>query len=93
MQHDLKLYINPVSQFTCTWVCLFKFVSEHRELMHQIDDTHDHKKRLDLKNELEQLVTRMEDKGAQITKLRKHQQMVREILHSFCFIQLAFGID
>lgn len=52
---------------------------EHRELMHQIDDTHDHKKRLDLKNELEQLVTRMEDKGAQITKLRKHQQMVHKL--------------
>lgn len=32
--------------------------------------------REELKLELESLVTRMEEKGAQITKLRKHWQMV-----------------
>lgn len=32
--------------------------------------------REDLKLELERLVTRMEEKGAQITKLRKHWKMV-----------------
>lgn len=51
---------------------------EHQELMHQIDGTVDHKKRQDLKNELEQLVSKMEEKGAQITKLRKHQQMIHK---------------
>uniref|UniRef100_A0A3B4B2X9 Cep57 centrosome microtubule-binding domain-containing protein n=1 Tax=Periophthalmus magnuspinnatus TaxID=409849 RepID=A0A3B4B2X9_9GOBI len=51
---------------------------EHLELMQQIDGTHDHKNRQDLKNELERLVTKMEEKGAQITKLRKHQQMVSD---------------
>lgn len=52
---------------------------EYRELMHQIDDTDDHKKKQDLKNELERLVTRMDEKGAQITKLRKHQRMVYKL--------------
>ncbi|KAK7907757.1 hypothetical protein WMY93_016369 [Mugilogobius chulae] len=52
---------------------------EHRELMHQIDSTHDHKRRQDLKNELERLVTKMEEKGSQITKLRKHQQMIHKM--------------
>lgn len=52
---------------------------EHRELMHQIDGTIDHKKRQDLKNELEQLVSKMEEKGGQITKLRKHQQMIHKM--------------
>ncbi|XP_055005522.1 centrosomal protein CEP57L1 isoform X2 [Boleophthalmus pectinirostris] len=55
---------------------------EHRELIHQIDSTHDHKNRQDLKNELERLVTKMEEKGAQITKLRKHQQMIHKMAES-----------
>lgn len=52
---------------------------EQRELMHQIDCTLDNKKRQDLKNVLEQLVSKMEEKGAQITKLRKHQQMIHKM--------------
>ncbi|XP_033846465.1 centrosomal protein CEP57L1 [Periophthalmus magnuspinnatus] len=55
---------------------------EHLELMQQIDGTHDHKNRQDLKNELERLVTKMEEKGAQITKLRKHQQMIHKMAES-----------
>lgn len=56
----------------------FVFASEHQELMHQIESTPDHKKRQVLKTELEGLVSKMEEKGEQITKLRKHQQMVSE---------------
>lgn len=52
---------------------------EHRELMHQIDGTLDNKRRQDLKNELERLVSKMEEKGAQITKLRKHQQTIHKL--------------
>lgn len=38
--------------------------------------TQHREEREDLKLELERLVTRMEEKGAQITKLRKHWKMV-----------------
>uniref|UniRef100_A0A672YXR0 Cep57 centrosome microtubule-binding domain-containing protein n=1 Tax=Sphaeramia orbicularis TaxID=375764 RepID=A0A672YXR0_9TELE len=51
---------------------------EHQELVRQIDETDDRGQRQDLQNELERVVMRMEEKGAQITKLRKHQQMVCE---------------
>lgn len=54
------------------------FVSERQELVHQIDATKDRGQRRDLQGELERLVARMEEKGAQITKLRKHQQTVCE---------------
>lgn len=45
--------------------------------MGQIDAIQYHEEREDLQKELERLVARMEEKGAQITKLRKHQQTVR----------------
>lgn len=51
-------------------------VSEQQELVRQIDATQDRKQKQDLQRELERLVARMEEKGAQITKLRKHQQTV-----------------
>ncbi|XP_029985067.1 centrosomal protein CEP57L1 [Sphaeramia orbicularis] len=54
---------------------------EHQELVRQIDETDDRGQRQDLQNELERVVMRMEEKGAQITKLRKHQQMVHKLTH------------
>uniref|UniRef100_A0A665X0F3 Centrosomal protein 57kDa-like protein 1 n=1 Tax=Echeneis naucrates TaxID=173247 RepID=A0A665X0F3_ECHNA len=51
---------------------------EHQELVHQIDAATDRHKKEDLQQELERLVARMEEKGVQITKLRKHQQTVSE---------------
>lgn len=63
--------------------CLFVFfifvsflVSEQQELVRHIDATQDREQKQDLQRELERLVTRLEEKGAQITKLRKHQQTV-----------------
>ncbi|XP_071372904.1 centrosomal protein CEP57L1 [Centroberyx affinis] len=55
---------------------------EHQELMHQIDATHHREHREDLERELEGLVNKMEEKGAQITKLRKHQQAVHKLTQS-----------
>lgn len=55
---------------------IFFFLSEHQELLEEIDVTQHREEREDLKLELERLVTRMEEKGAQITKLRKHWKMV-----------------
>ncbi|XP_054618743.1 centrosomal protein CEP57L1 [Dunckerocampus dactyliophorus] len=49
---------------------------EHQELVHQIDATRQCEQRRDLQRELEALVDRMDKKGAQISKLRKHQQTV-----------------
>lgn len=53
-------------------------VSEHQELVRQVDASQHQEQRQDLQRELERLVARMEEKGAQITKLRKHQQSVCE---------------
>ncbi|XP_071335486.1 centrosomal protein CEP57L1 [Trachinotus anak] len=55
---------------------------EHQELMHQIDATPHRKQKEDLQRELERLVARMEEKGVQITKLRKHQQTVHKLTQS-----------
>lgn len=51
-------------------------LSEHQDLLGQLDVVQHREEREDLKMELESLVTRMEEKGAQITKLRKHWQTV-----------------
>lgn len=50
--------------------------SEHQELVKQIDETSKRELRDDLERELDCLVKRMEEKAAQISKLRKHQQTV-----------------
>ncbi|XP_028997157.1 centrosomal protein CEP57L1 [Betta splendens] len=55
---------------------------EQQELMRQIDETQYKEQKQDLQRELERLVTRMEEKGAQITKLRRHQQTVQELTKS-----------
>ncbi|KAF3702903.1 Centrosomal protein cep57l1 Centrosomal protein 57kDa-like protein 1 Centrosomal protein of 57 kDa [Channa argus] len=55
---------------------------EQQELVCQIDATQDRGQRKDLEEELERLVSRMEEKGSQITKLRKHQQTVHEMTRS-----------
>ncbi|XP_029903758.1 centrosomal protein CEP57L1 isoform X1 [Myripristis murdjan] len=52
---------------------------EHQELVRQIDATHDRGLRDDLERELEGLVNKMEEKGAQILKLRKHQKAVLKL--------------
>ncbi|XP_051510260.1 centrosomal protein cep57l1-like isoform X2 [Myxocyprinus asiaticus] len=50
---------------------------EHQELVRQIDETAKRELREDLERELDSLVKKMEDKVAQISKLRKHQQTVQ----------------
>nr|XP_061785709.1 centrosomal protein cep57l1-like isoform X2 [Nerophis lumbriciformis] len=57
---------------------------EHQELVHQIDATQHHEQRQDLQRELEGLVARMDKKGAQISKLRKHQQTVHTLTQHSC---------
>jgi len=54
------------------------FISEHQELERRIDATQTREHREDLQGDLERLVARMEEKSAQISKLRKHQQTVCE---------------
>lgn len=58
------------------------FVSEQQELVGQIEATQHCQQRQDMQRDLERLVARMEEKGAQITKLRKHQQTV-------CYLSLS----
>ncbi|KAM9356416.1 centrosomal protein CEP57L1 isoform 2-T2 [Pholidichthys leucotaenia] len=52
---------------------------EHQELVRQTDASQNQEQRQDLQRELERLVARMEEKGTQITKLRKHQQTVHKL--------------
>ncbi|XP_049613062.1 centrosomal protein CEP57L1 isoform X1 [Syngnathus scovelli] len=52
---------------------------EHQELMRQIDATQQMEQRNKLQRELESIVARMDKKGAQIIKLRKHQQTVHKL--------------
>ncbi|XP_034025125.1 centrosomal protein cep57l1-like isoform X2 [Thalassophryne amazonica] len=52
---------------------------DQQELMQQIDAAEQWEHRLDLQRKLESLVARMEEKGAQITKVRKHQQAVKKL--------------
>ncbi|CAN9507834.1 unnamed protein product [Ophioblennius macclurei] len=52
---------------------------EHQELVHQMEAAEHRDERRDLEKELERLVTRMDEKGAQITKLRKHQQTIQKM--------------
>ncbi|KAM9778718.1 centrosomal protein CEP57L1 isoform X2 [Syngnathus typhle] len=52
---------------------------EHQELMRQIDATQQMEQRNKLQRELESMVARMDKKGAQIIKLRKHQQTVHKL--------------
>ena len=58
-------------------MCLRVSASEHQDLVRQIDEARRLELREDLERELELLVKRMEEKGAQISKLRKHQETVR----------------
>ncbi|XP_051955068.1 centrosomal protein CEP57L1 isoform X3 [Xyrauchen texanus] len=51
---------------------------EHQELARQIDETTKRELREDLERELDSLVKKMEDKAAQISKLRKHQQTIQK---------------
>lgn len=64
-------------------------ISEHQEISNEINEATDPKIREDLERELEALVSRMEAKSQQISKVRKHQQKVRKknfIKGIFCFI-------
>ncbi|KAM4713332.1 centrosomal protein CEP57L1 isoform 2-T2 [Anableps anableps] len=51
---------------------------DYQELECQIEATKEPEQREDLQRELERLAAKMEEKGAQITKLRKHQQTVHK---------------
>lgn len=51
---------------------------EHQEFSKEISDTTDPRVREDLERELDALVSRMEAKSQQISKIRKHQEKVAE---------------
>ncbi|NXB08176.1 CE57L protein, partial [Cnemophilus loriae] len=53
--------------------------SEHQELLKQIQETQDSQAREDLEQELDCLVKRMEMKGKQISKLKKHQATLEKL--------------
>lgn len=55
---------------------IFILDSEHQELAKQVQEAEDSNLREDLERELDQLVTRMELKGQQISKLKRHQEKV-----------------
>ncbi|XP_041660703.1 centrosomal protein CEP57L1 isoform X2 [Cheilinus undulatus] len=55
---------------------------EHQELVSQIDAAKTQEQRQDLQEELERLSARMEKKGAQITKLHKHQGTIKQLTQS-----------
>uniref|UniRef100_A0A8C1T719 Centrosomal protein 57kDa-like protein 1 n=1 Tax=Cyprinus carpio TaxID=7962 RepID=A0A8C1T719_CYPCA len=57
---------------------------EHQELVKQIDETSKRELHDDLERELDCLVKRMEEKAAQISKLRKHQQTVQKLSQRSC---------
>uniref|UniRef100_A0A1A8R1F9 Centrosomal protein 57kDa-like protein 1 n=2 Tax=Nothobranchius pienaari TaxID=704102 RepID=A0A1A8R1F9_9TELE len=52
---------------------------EHQELERQIEVTQQQELKEELQRDLERLLARMEEKEAQIMKLRKHQQTVRKL--------------
>lgn len=53
------------------------FDREHEELLKQMKETETHSVCDDIECELERLVEKMEIKGKQISKLKKHQDKVR----------------
>ncbi|XP_024147525.1 centrosomal protein CEP57L1 [Oryzias melastigma] len=55
---------------------------EHQELVGQIEASQSAEQKQELHRDLEKLTARMEEKEAQITKLRKHQQQIRKLTQS-----------
>ncbi|XP_047243339.1 centrosomal protein CEP57L1 isoform X1 [Girardinichthys multiradiatus] len=55
---------------------------EYQDLERLTEATREQEQREDLQRELERLAAKMEEKGDQITKLRKHQQMVHKLSQS-----------
>lgn len=72
----LSIYIWRNVKNFCEFLQLF---SEHQEYMKQIHEAKDPRIREDLERELDILVAKMEAKGQQISKVRKHQQKVSDI--------------
>lgn len=58
---------------------LDQMTMQHRELLKQMMQTRSHSDSDDIEHELEQLVKKMESKGDQISKLKKHQDSVRKL--------------
>uniref|UniRef100_A0A674MQE3 Centrosomal protein 57kDa-like protein 1 n=1 Tax=Takifugu rubripes TaxID=31033 RepID=A0A674MQE3_TAKRU len=84
---SLKINVQPLGNL------IDAVLSEHQELVEEIDATQRREDREDLKLELERLVTRMEEKGAQITKLRKHWKMVCCEIQSTLFHYTGFSCN
>lgn len=61
-----------------TYIVFLLLISEHQELLKQIQETENCEVREDLERELDCLVKQMEIKGDQISKLKKHQASVRK---------------
>ena len=58
-------------------MCVSVRPSEHQELVRQMEERPGRETVEELAPALESLLKKMKDKGAQITKLRQHQQTVR----------------
>lgn len=69
--------MSSVSEYHCLlvkWAVFFS--SEHQELSEQINTATDPRLQEDLERELDALVVKMEAKGDQIARLRRHQEKV-----------------
>jgi hypothetical protein len=73
--------------YTWIWQKVGVFFSEHQEISNEINEATDTKVREDLERELEALVSRMEAKSQQISKVRKHQQKVC-MWHIYIYIKM-----
>lgn len=65
------------------YIVFFRHCSEHQELSRQLQEAIDPGLTEDLERELDHVVARMEAKGEQIARLRRHQEKVRT---SFCLV-------
>lgn len=78
--HDLVLAVgvslNTITTPSPTPLNYALCFSEHQEFSREISETTDPRIREDLERELDALVSRMEAKSMQISKIRKHQEKV-----------------
>lgn len=70
----------------CNCVCVCVRDSKHQELGKQVQACRSDRLRQDLEREIENLVKKMEEKGEQIAKVRRHQAQVSFILTLLTFI-------
>ena len=84
---NTKANIQYVYDWLMAWIVLIFLVlpwySEHQDLSHEISEATDPQIREDLERELDAMVTRMQGKSQEISKIRRHQSKVRHT-QSYC---------